>query len=235
MPVVREQADYVTKIQDKLNFADSVSPINESDLVSALDDAVDQYSRDKPYEKIHAITGVSGTVRYALPSDWDDRFSYILYIESPAGEQNPVLLDVDEVFVWEDSTDKQFQFVNLGPGTGDIIWVKYTLRHTLDSTTNTIPDADFEAVSFLGTAFAALNAAGQLLKPRSQTTSVSGLINFRTTSDEYKSFAQEMLKHYYRRLGISPEGPQTKAFLSIFDLDPISAAWGFGWLTHPSR
>tara|TARA_R110000824_G_scaffold11715_3_gene51308 strand:- start:440 stop:1135 length:696 start_codon:yes stop_codon:yes gene_type:complete len=231
MAIVKTQDDYVTRILDNLDFVASEF-IDRTAIITALKTAVDWYSSDKPYEKIHSITGDS-TNRYVLPSDWSDSFSSIIYVEYPIGNENPTLLDLEDVIVWEDASAKQFQFKFIKPTSADTLLVKYALLHTMSSTTNTVPDADFEAVCFLGTAHAAWEVAGRFIRERSSTGGIGGIVNFQTQTNQYKSYAQEMLKHYYQRMGINPK-TGSKANLQIFDLDP-QPAWGFDWLTHPRR
>ena len=223
-------SNYVAGVRSKLTGQGSTGPIAEADIIEAVGDAVDQYSRDKPLEKLHVITG-DGTNRYTLPTDWEDGFSNILYIEYPAGtnaEKFPSILHQDEVMIWEDNTSKKFQFTRRSLATSETAWVKYTVHHTLDSSTNTIQDHDYEAVVFLSTAFASLYAAGQLIKSRGNTPVDGAFPNFNTTSSAYKNFAQEMLKFYYKRLGIAADG--RKGALRIFDVETLPIH-GQGFLT----
>lgn len=211
--------DYVDKIRNKLKLSEGLSDsLTDGDITEALDSAVDHYSYDKPRERLHVISG-SGTHRYALPSDWESGFSHIVYVEFPAGSnaaQDPSILDPDEVFVWEDNSAEQFQFRFRSLSTGDTAWVKYTVRHTMDGSSNTVPDADLEAVVFLGTAYAALMQAGSLIAEMHGDTGGFGPI--RTRSDHYKALAQELFKRYYRRLGVN-ETLGVKPTLEIFSLD----------------
>lgn len=227
--MAKTRDDFIANISGKLSFRNGPAEVGDSEIIQALDDAVDYYSKDTPRTKVLVLTG-DGTNRYSLPTDWDESFSSIDYVEFPVGETDPVLLDQETVLIWEDDGGKKIQFTDLTPNSSDTLWVKYTLRHTLSDSVNTIPDAHFEAVSYLGTALAALTIAGRLLNSRSET---QGIVNFRTTSDIYKAFSQDMLKWYFKRMGINPE-KGNRALLDIFDLDPISST-GVPYLTHVRR
>ena len=232
--MAKAREDYLTRIGSNLNFTEGVE-IPEADVILALDSAVDWYSNDRAREKLYPITG-DGTNRYALPTDWEKGFSVIIHVEFPAGTsatKDPSLLDQEEVRVWEDNNGEKIQFLFRTLATTDTAWLRYTLRHTLSDSTNSVPDSDFDALCYLAIAIASLTIAGRLLKHKSQAGVSGGIINLRTTSDEYKSYAQEMLKHYYRRMGIPPEQGKPAA-MDVFDLDPLPA-WGFPWLTHRNR
>jgi len=231
--MTKDRDDYIARIQTNLNFKDAVSDVSAAEIVSCLDTAIDWYSRDRPYELVHSITGDGGN-RYTLPSDWDTDFSSIVYVEFPAGEDDPTLLDEEEVFVWTNASTTAFQFRFRDLTTSDTALVKYTRKHSITSTACTVPDTDFDAVCFLATAHAALAIAGRLIRNKNESGMMDGLVSLRTTSDQYKSYAQEMLKMYFRRLGINPD-QGVKARLAIFDLDPMPSSWGFPWLTHIDR
>lgn len=228
----KTKEDFIAGAQSKLNFVGDYLGVDVAEIITSLEEAVSFYSKDRPREKISVITG-DGSNRYALPTDWQDDFSVVKYIEYPAGDnadQDPSILDQDEVLIWEDDTGKKFQFRFTTLEVGDTAWIKYTLPHTLTDSENSIPETDFSAVVYLTTALSALTAAGRLLKNRSQSKE---LVSFRTVVDEYKAYAQEMLKYYYKGLGINPErgSPPT---LRIFDID-VQASSGVAWLTHPNR
>lgn len=228
------QESYITKVQSYLDFQDPTGDITISLVISALTTAVDWYSKDRPLQSIHVITG-DGTNRYVLPSTWDSNFSRIVYVEFPAGAnatQDPSLLQPEEVAIWEDNVGERFHFRFRDLTTSDTAWIKYTRKHILTSTTNTIPDTDREAVCFLAAAVAALEASGRLIKHRTES-GIGGIPDLRTTSDVYKSYAQEMLKNYYRRMGIDPNKGQAPV-LELFDVD-VTSSWGFDWLTHQGR
>lgn len=234
--MAKTREDFIARIQMRLKFKSSVPGAEEADIISALEAAVDRYSKDKPREKLHVITG-DGTNRYALPSDWESKFSTISYIEFPAGDNalnDPSLLDAVEYLVWEDASGEELQFRLRDINTGSVAWMKYTLRHTLDATTNTVPDSAFEAVSFLGTGYAALDIAAQSIRNRGSSEAGGQIINFRTSSDMYKSFASEMIKMYYQRIGASADEAQI-GVIEIFDMATLARTTNVPWLTHQNR
>lgn len=225
--------DYISKIEDRLALVDGLHNIGQPHIASALEDAVSFYSNDKPYTNVTTITGDNSSTRFDLPSDWTTGFSEIIYAELNA-EQEPVLLEPQEIFVWDDGNGDKFQLSDRTLSASDTVKIKYTREHTLDSTTNTIPDVDFVPVTILGTSFTALIVAGILLKNRvPQGNAGGGISDFRTLADEYRNYSKELMKLYFRRLGIS-ESSSVKARLEVFDLDPISPT-GLNWLTHPNR
>lgn len=234
--MAKTREDFINRVEARLKFKGAVPLTNEADVIAALEAAVDRFSKDKPLEKIHVITG-TGTHRYALPNDWEPRFSSITYIEFPAGSdanKDPSLLDATEYLIWEDNSGEQIQFRLRSIQTGDVAWMKYTLRHTLTDGTNTIPENSFEAVSFLATGYAALDIAGQSIRPKNTSDMGGQLVNFRTTSDMYKAYSQEMIKLYYQRIGASADEAQ-RAVIEIFDVSTGPLTTGIPWLTHQNR
>lgn len=221
--------NFIDNVEGKLSFASGPIAAERGEVIQAIEDAVDYYSKDSPREKIFVITG-NGTNRYALPTDWDMSFSAVVYVEFPIAQSDPILLDEETILIWEDGTGKKIQFTDVTPSTGDTLWLRYSLRHTLTDDTNSIPDSHFEGVSYLATALTALTIAGRLLNSRSDT---AGIMNFRTPSDAYKSFSKEMLTWYFKRMGINPD-KGNKALLDIFDLDSVASS-GVPYLTHLRR
>jgi hypothetical protein len=228
--------DYRHAVKRKLAANKQFGELSANDVDDALADAVDLYSRDRPHMRILVVEGEEGgKFRYDLPSEWEDGFSNIIYVEFPAGDnalQSPKLLDIEDVRVWDDGEGKKIHFLHHSFQVGDTAVIKYSSRHVLNSITNSIPDADFTAVVTLASAFAALTVAGHLLKKRGHEQAHGGMGSFRSLSDEYKQFAQELFKQYFRRMGIPESGAMRQAAIEIFDLDQLPLGWGLNWLTH---
>lgn len=233
--MAKTKADLISVIHSNLEFttANPITP-SESDVDDAIDSAVAWYSRDRPQEKVTTLTG-NGTNRYTLPDDWDTAFSHVIYIEYPVSETSPSLLDPGELIVWNNGTSETFQFTLRTFATSETINVRYTTPHILTDDTNTISDADFDAMGFLGTALSAWKAAGRGISGAGISSPGGGGIlgGLRTMSDMYATYAKDMFKHYYRLMRIDPKVGSPPALI-LGDAD-ITPGWGFSWLTHGSR
>jgi hypothetical protein len=222
--------DYLTFIQDILGST-ATARLPRAARVRRVDEAVRQYSHHKPLIQTYDITG-DGTATYSLPSDWVDNFSELVSVEYPADYQDPVWLKLDDVFIYNDGSAYKLRFPEYEPSSSETVRIRYTIPHTLDEDSTTIPDTDFEAVANLATAVCAMALAGRLIAAKDSHS--AGEIQIRTQADEYRSFAKELIQlGYYKRLGIS-EKEQPLAY-KLFDLDPLLPSVGLPELTHSRR
>ncbi len=74
--------------------------LSDTEIKAFIDDAVLQYSKDRPLKKKFEVVGNS-EYEQALPSDWVDGFSFADNIEYPAGDQNPTFIDKNEFNIVE--------------------------------------------------------------------------------------------------------------------------------------
>ena len=119
--------------------------------------AVTIYSRDNPHIIVEAEVGDSGKY-YPLTnlSSWENDFSTILNIDYDAGsrissDEVPQFLSEDngDWKYYRDASTRYFYLPHHSPNSGTTLLITYTARHTLDSTTSTIPSQHEKAVVFL--------------------------------------------------------------------------------------
>jgi len=130
------------------------------------------------------------------------------------------------------------RFRTFVPASGKKARLLYIVPHTLNDTTNTIPDNDTEAVITLtaGLCFWALAAKF------AQTTNPSidaDVIDYQRKSDTYAALAKEKFSQYANFMGMGSDSgkgaggaAQAGTIMKEFD---IVYPWGEDYLTHPSN
>lgn len=203
--------------------------IEQTVFDDALQSAADWHSNFRPLLRVHTITG-DGSSRYDLPSQWEEGFSNIQHIEYPVDYDDPSVLDKDEYRVWL-SPEPMLLFRNLNLDGSDTARMVYTARHRITADEVTIPDHHFEALCHLATFHACKQIAGILIKNRSTDGGTEGVFDFRSTSDMYRRFADEMFDMYCKRIGIPNKMPFVEPHFRIFNL-PDEPEYGGDWTTH---
>jgi len=130
--------DYQTKVAQVIQDADT--ELETTDRDAFIEEAIGIHSKHRPQEKVLQVTG-PGDYLYDLPEDWEEGFSVIESVEYPAGEQPPVFLDPTQYMLYQGASNKQIRFLYDSPETSETFLVTYTLRHSVDNNTGTIPDA----------------------------------------------------------------------------------------------
>lgn len=223
---------YREAIRDLLG-TDRTENLSNNEMNRSIRRAVAKYSIDAPLRKANKFTG-SDDFRYTLPTDWEWGFSIPESLEWPASDSNhqaPTYLKYSDWDITNNGTSNALHFFSITPGTSDDFTLHYTVRHTVAASSSTVPDADFEALSFLCASYAALALAGKLLRNRDSMLAADG-VNFRTQSDNYRSQAKDLFRTYKDHMGLPEKGPKGADFYADIDVEP---PWGTGYLTHGSR
>lgn len=232
--------DYISRLETALQ--DTAEKLQPDDKDRLMSQAVLIYSKDKPRELIHEITGDGTSYDFALPSGWIEGFSNIVdRIEYPADDyQNPVYIEDDEWIFFKKLvltvTTTYLRFTTFTPASTKIARFLYTVPHTLTDSSNTIIDNDIEAVVTLTAALCFWALAAKF----AQTTDPSidaDVIDYQRKSDLYTVLAKEKLATYNSLMGLGAEAKgaaAASAGVILKDLD-ISFPWGEDYLTHPIR
>jgi hypothetical protein len=232
--------DYLARLDTTLQ--DTAEKLQPDDKERLLSQAVVIFSKDKPNTKVHEITGDGSAYDFAMPSDWVDGVSYIIGdIEYPADDyQDPVYLEkVDWMFFRKlvlTVTTTYLRFRSFIPALNKKARFEYALPHTVDETTNTISNADIEAVITLTAALCFWALAAKF----TQTTDPSieaDVIDYQRKSDMYSQLAKEKISIYNSLMGLGEESKgnaPASAGVAVKDLD-IAFSWSEEMLTHSSR
>ena len=232
--------DYISRLETSLQ--DTAEKLQPDDKDRLLSQAVIFYSKDRPRQIIHEITGDGTAYDFVLPTAWIEGFSAIISkIEYPADDyQNPVYIEDDEWTYFSKLvlgvTTKYIRFTTFTPASTKIARFLYSLPHTLSDTSNTIVDNDIEAVVTLTAALCFWALAAKF----AQTTDPSidaDVIDYQRKSDLYTTLAKEKLAIYNSLMGLGEEAKGAAAAtagIEFKDFD-VSYPWGEDYLTHPIR
>ena len=230
--------DYTSRVETALQ--DTAEKLQPDDKDRLLSQAVLVYSKDRPREIIHELTGDGTSYDFAMPSSWVEGFSSIRgKIEYPADDyQNPVYIEDDEWVFFQklvsSVTTKYIRFTTFTPSSNKKARFLYSLPHTLIDTSNTIVDNDIEAVITLTAALCFWALAAKFAQTTDPTIDAD-VIDYQRKSDLYTILAKEKLALYNSLMGIGDEAKGAAAAgVEIKDLD-VMFPWGEDYLTHPIR
>ena len=224
---VRTQVN--VKLQDDATF------LQPSELDEMIRDAVRQTSHDR---KRHVVTDIAGdgTRDYALPADFIKRFSDIISVEAPAGEDLPLFRDRDDDwFVYEDPKKAagfqlRLRFKETTTKVGDDIRVTIATDWTLEPTSDVDDQDTFLAIIYktLNYAFRSIGAKfAQSADPSIQADAV----DYGGRTQNYLFLAERYQTEYRAVVGLSGE---TKAAAHLGEVD-IVFSHGEDFLHHTQR
>ncbi len=228
------RGSFIDRIKSILQ--DAADELRPPDISFALDGAINIYNKDRPYHEIGEITGDNTNYDYSLPNDWDNNFSYIMgRIEYPADRyQDPPYLDDNSWTIYRSATGTyKLRFLTFTPSTGYVARFTYALPHTLNESTNTIYENDFEAVCQLAASlcFEALAAKyGQ----STDSAVEAAVVDYLSKVELYKGLAEKALEKYNSHIGKGEETEERPAAVTFVDLD-IEYPWNEDYLTHPKH
>jgi hypothetical protein len=138
-------------------FFSGENEVGDNAFDQSIAQAINQYSRDFPRIIVESEVGDSGKY-YPLSNlaSWEDDFSAITAIDYDAStrissDELPKFLSEDngDWKYYRDASTRYFVLPNHSPDSGTTLIITYTARHTLDSTTSTIPAQHEKAVVYL--------------------------------------------------------------------------------------
>ena len=174
----------------------------------AIAQAVGSYSRDFPRIVVESEVGDSGKY-YPLSnlSLWEDDFSEIRQIDYDAGsrigsDESPQFLSEDngDWKYYRDASTRYFYLPNHSPTSGTTLIITYSARHTLDSTTSTIPTQHEKAIVFLSVSELASTLSFHAEKAIDSPAGAS-YISMRTKSSGFRSVGDHFKAKYIDEMG----------------------------------
>lgn len=225
-------ADYRTLFDQELKDTAAILATAEKD--KAIGEAVKEYSKHRPRERVQEILGTGSAFEFALPTDWEDGFSAIRGdVEYPAGKRDPEFIEREDWLVYRDPTlGLRFRLVRHTPGATEKVRFPYTVRHTVDPTIDTVPLADREAVAKLAASYGARALAAYYAQTQDPTLAADA-VNYRTKAQDYTTLADRLLKAFKEHLGLR-DTDQVPAAGASADLD-VDLQLGGDRLYHPRR
>jgi len=217
------------RLQDRAKF------LQPSEVDELIRSAVRHTSHDRKRYVTTDIPG-DGTRDYALPADFIKRFSEVLEVETPAGEDFPVFRDKDDDwFIYEDPTKAaglqlRLRFRETTTKVGDIIRVRIATDWTLEPVSD-VDDSD----TFLAIVFKTLHNAYRAIAARFAQSADSSIqadaVDYGGQGQNFLFLAEEAKKEYRALVGLSGD---VKAAAVLNDVD-IIFAHGEDFLNHPVR
>ena len=227
----KTQADFITRVKIILQDDAGVLDSNDTELKALLADAVNLiYEKDRPYLKVHDMTGDGTKYDFDLPADFIVGYSMILKVEYPAGEQRPVYMAPEDYTIYNNGSAVKLRFLVDTPSSGEKARLIYTLPHKLDFSGNTVYEGDFDAVCHLSAGIALL-AMGNKYSQTKESTIGADVVDYRSKSDICRALAKEQFNLYDKAVGKKNEATAA-AIIREYD---TTFPWGGELLTHPSR
>lgn len=213
----------LTDFQDLVDdlVRDGAGDIATADRDEAIARAAIRYSTDRPKIKVEDVVAAGGNY-LDLPASYDDDFSHLVEIETPPGAAPPDILESAAWSIYSTPTGDKILFVN-SLAAAAAVRLRYTIPHTLDAVTDTIPDKDREAVCAWGAALLLTQLAAKY-SGDSLTTIQSDSVDHQDKGRDYAARAKELRQRYLDHLGIDPK--RTVPAGAVVDLDRNNSLGG---------
>ncbi len=194
LPIVSRYDRWIRQIRDWIKdtpIGEAQALISETQYRTAANQAVKAYSAVRPRRMTHEQV-LTTAWEYDLPEDWDNEASLIERFDYPYEEttQLPYVLEAGDYFV--DPMLGKWRFLYVRPSAGEIARFFYSVPHTLNDTTDTIPTDDFESVA----KYAAGVALGMLASKSIHSSAPdigADFVSYRTKRQEYQSQAERFM------------------------------------------
>lgn len=198
---------YVSRAQDWIQ-ATGIGEVQRDQSYRQLMDCVlataRVYERDHPRRLTWEPVLTEGTFEYPLPSTtsnptvtadkaWVNGFSHIETIEYPvdATVQNRVFFHPGDWLVEETRGKWMFRYDT--PGAGEAARLTYTVPHTLDDSTDTLPTVHFEQICQYAAGMALLELANKFAGDMG-SGSAGEVVGYRTKQQEHRQQAMDMMQ-----------------------------------------
>lgn len=205
---------------------DGAGDIATADRDEAIARAVIRYSTDRPKLKVEDVAAAGGHY-LDLPGAFDGDFSQLREVETPPDEVPPAVLESSAWSIYSTPAGTKILFES-SLAAGADVRLRYTIPHTLDATTDTIPDKDREAVCAWAAALLLTQLAAKY-SGDSQPTISADSVDHQDKGRDYAARAKELRQRYLDHLGIDPK--RTVPAGAVVDLDQDNSLGG-DRLTH---
>ena len=198
----------VRNITGTFPFFTGSNQIADNVIDQSIEQALNYYSKDNARIVVESEVGDSGKY-YPLTNlaSWENDFSEILQIDYDAGsrigsDERPQFLSEDngDWQYYRDASTRYFFLPHHSPTSGTTLIITYTARHTLDSTTSTIPTQHEKAVVYLS--IAELTNTLQFHAEKSiDPPAGANYVSLRAKSSGFRDVGKVFFDRYMRELG----------------------------------
>lgn len=166
---------------------------------TAIENAIERYSKDRPRPKVVDIAAPGGSL-LPLPAGWEADFSSLSTIEYPIGNVPPNYIPNNHWNMYQSPDGLMIQLYEALQSNVQCR-LTFSIRHVLDANQDTIPRGDREPVCCLAAASLldqlAAEAAGS-----GDSTIKADAIDYQNASAQYAARAKALRKRYTDELGI---------------------------------
>jgi hypothetical protein len=229
--------DFDTVVQAIIQ--DGAGKLSVASRLEAIRDAVAEHAHLVPILRRRYLYGTGSTI-LGTPTGWVDEFSAVQRIEFPVGTNPPTYLQTQDWTLLSSptaATTYQIQFVSMSLGTGQRVNLEWTIPHTIDETSSTIPDAQFRPVGWLASSYALLQLAAFYNQSGDSTIGIDSQ-DPGSKGRDYLALARELRNRYRLFFGLGAENGKAAADVQpagiFIDLDRKTSYRG-NWFTHDNR
>lgn len=220
-------SDFQTLVNDLVR--DDAGKISTAQRDLAIANAVLQYSKVRPVDKVEDITAAGGNL-VDLPTAWEPEFSQLKSLEYPIGNFPPSILSSQTWSLYAAPAGLSIMMSWSLPEAVELRAV-YSVAHQVTALVDTVPLGDREVVCCL----AAANLCDQLAALYSgdtDSTIKADSANHQSKAAEFASRARALRKRYFDELGIDTK--KNIAAGAVVNLN-LNDSRGRDRLTHPGR
>lgn len=208
---------------------DDAGKIADAERDRAIARAVAQYSQDRPRQVVEDVAA-DGSNFLPLPTAWVDGDSAIVSLEYPIGEFPPSLISGEYYGVMRGPSGDEIRLAGVIVDT-EPVRVTFAAPHTLDVSTDTIPDNHHEALASY-TAALLMDQLASLHSGDTDSTINADSVEHRSQAAEYAARARRFSARYAELLGIDPK--RRRAAGAVVNMTQYDSQ-GRDRLTHPGR
>lgn len=176
---------------------DSGKLTDPDDLLSACTEALNRYSKARPFEVVADMPG-SGSHDVDLPVDWIEGFSTITQVEYPVDRVPAEIIDRADYQLYASPAGRKLRILSATPDADENVRQTYTIMHSADS----VPAVDLEAVANLAASIC-LRQLAAAFGQTSDSTIQADTVNYRSKADEFRRLADSFENLYKAHLGIT--------------------------------
>ena len=177
---------------------DESGEIMTADRDAAIELAVVRYSTDRPVQAVEEVVSTGG-VLLDLPAGWEFGFSRIVGLALMDGDEEiPIAGTVEQGL----AGNRIRLEGTLAAGTA--VLVRYTVKHRIDSGTDTVPIKDREAVCGWAAALL-LESLSSLYSGSRQPAINADAVDWQSKGRDYAQRAKTLRRSYLDHLGINPK------------------------------
>ncbi len=215
----------------KQTVKDTANRFTDPEKTKFIEEAIRQYSRDRPLFRDALLTGDGTTKEFAVPAGWEDGFSVLRDgVEVPIDEVPRVMLDLRETLLLVQKANvEKIQTTTLQLQLAEQARIFYIIPHTIVDPL-TLPEQDQDALANLAGSKLA-NALGAFYAESDDPTILVDSVASLAKALEFREQAEVLKKEYNEHIS---GGEIETPVLVHHDID-IDLAWGRDYLLHSRR